>query len=221
VDGQFGIDTLEAVWAFQEVQGLPAQDAVTPAMQQALADPRPPVVLVPGGGSTRIEINLVDEVLVLYRADRVALINHVSTGGGYYYCSPGGGCGYAVTPTGDFSTTAFMPGWVTVPLGQTYNPGVLHRHRVCHPRRYGRAGAAGLAWLRVDPGGHRRVLLHAGPDAGHAGIHPLTTRSVQQPVAAGARWFAAGQSPGGRAGSRGISQVSALTTVLVMPPSPG
>jgi Bacterial capsule synthesis protein PGA_cap len=52
----------------------------------------------------------------------VALISHVSSGGGYYYCSPGGGCGYAVTPVGDFATATFMPGWVTVPLGEMYNP---------------------------------------------------------------------------------------------------
>jgi peptidoglycan hydrolase-like protein with peptidoglycan-binding domain len=122
IDGQFGPDTLEAVWAFQEVQGLPAQDAVSSAMRQALASPRPPAVLVPDGASLRMEINLADEVLVLYRGSRVSLISHVSSGGGYYYCSPGGGCGYAVTPAGDFTTTAFVPGWVTVPLGQMYNP---------------------------------------------------------------------------------------------------
>jgi len=122
VDGQFGTDTLEAVWAFQEVQGLPAQDVVDAAMQRALANPRPPAVLVPGDGSPRIEINLADEVLVLYRDSQISLISHVSTGGGYYYCSPGGGCGYAITPVGDFTTTTFMPGWVTVPLGEMYNP---------------------------------------------------------------------------------------------------
>jgi hypothetical protein len=121
-DGRFGIDTLEAVWAFQEVQGLPIQDAVSSAMQQALANPRLPAVLVPGGGGQRVEVNLTDEVLVLYRGNQVALISHVSSGGGYYFCAPGGGCGYAVTPTGNFSTTAFMPGWVTVPLGEMYNP---------------------------------------------------------------------------------------------------
>jgi Putative peptidoglycan binding domain/L,D-transpeptidase catalytic domain len=81
VDGRFGQDTLEAVWAFQEVQGITPTGDVGPATQQALADPRLPVVLVPGGG-----------------------------------------CAYAITPTGDFTTTTFMPGWVTVPLGQMYNP---------------------------------------------------------------------------------------------------
>jgi peptidoglycan hydrolase-like protein with peptidoglycan-binding domain len=121
-DGEFGTDTEEAVWAFQEAQGLSASGTVGPQTQAALADPHSPAVLVPDGGSTRVEINLADEVLVLYRAGQVALVSHVSSGGGYYFCSPGGGCGYAVTPTGDFRTTAFMPGWVTVPLGEMYNP---------------------------------------------------------------------------------------------------
>jgi lipoprotein-anchoring transpeptidase ErfK/SrfK len=121
-DGQFGQDTLEAVWAFQEAQGITPTGDVGPATRQALAHPRPPAVLVPGGGSVRVEINLADEVLVLYRANQAALISHVSTGGGYYFCNPDGSCAYAITPTGDFSTTTFMPGWVTVPLGEMYNP---------------------------------------------------------------------------------------------------
>jgi peptidoglycan hydrolase-like protein with peptidoglycan-binding domain len=121
-DGQFGQDTEEAVWAFQEVQGLPTTGDVGPAMQQALESPRSPAVLAPGGGSLRVEVNLADEVLVLYRGGQVALISHVSSAGGYYFCNPGGGCAYAVTPTGDFTTTVFMPGWVTVPLGEMYNP---------------------------------------------------------------------------------------------------
>ena len=40
VDGRFGSDTLEAVWAFQDAQGLHPQGAVSPAMQRALASPR-------------------------------------------------------------------------------------------------------------------------------------------------------------------------------------
>jgi len=120
-DGQFGPDTLEAVWAFEAVQGLPPSDDVGPAMQRALLNPQSPPVLVPGGGGTRIEINLAREVLVLYKAGQVTLISHVSTGGGYYYCSPGGGCGYAITPVGNFTAETFMPGWITVPLGEMYN----------------------------------------------------------------------------------------------------
>jgi peptidoglycan hydrolase-like protein with peptidoglycan-binding domain len=122
IDGRFGQYTLEAVWAFQEVQGLTVSGDVGPATQLALEQPRSPGVIVPWGGNLRVEINLALRVLVLYRADQVALISHVSTGGGYYYCSPSGGCAYAITPTGDFRTVAFMPGWVTVPLGEMYNP---------------------------------------------------------------------------------------------------
>jgi Putative peptidoglycan binding domain/L,D-transpeptidase catalytic domain len=121
-DGAFGSDTEEAVWAFQEAQGLPVTGTVGPATTAALADPRAPGVLVPSGGATRIEVNLADEVLVLYQAGQIALVSHVSSGGGYYFCNPGGGCGYAVTPTGNYQTTTFMAGWVKVPLGAMYNP---------------------------------------------------------------------------------------------------
>jgi hypothetical protein len=122
IDGQFSTSTQEAVWAFQEVQGLPGASYVNTAMWRALAHPRAPRVLVPRGGSMRIEINLRNETLVLYRDNQVKLISHVSTGGGYYYCSPGGGCGTAITPTGDYHTLSFLPGWVAVPLGYMYNP---------------------------------------------------------------------------------------------------
>ncbi len=121
IDGRFDTNTLEAVWAFEEVQGLPAHDYVTSAMQRALAHPRAPRLLVPHGGANRVEISLSREVLVLYHDNQVELISHVSTGGGYYYCS-NGGCAYAVTPTGNYRTVVFMPGWVTVPLGEMYNP---------------------------------------------------------------------------------------------------
>jgi hypothetical protein len=121
-DGNFGLNTEEAVWAFQEVQGLPGEDYVSSAMQKALANPRSPKVLVPKGGANRIEINLGIEVLVLYKNNQVQLISHVSSGGGYYFCSPGGGCGYAITPTGNFHTLSYFPGWLQVPLGEMYNP---------------------------------------------------------------------------------------------------
>jgi peptidoglycan hydrolase-like protein with peptidoglycan-binding domain len=121
IDGRFGTDTLEAVWAFQEVQGLPGEDFVSAAMERALAHPRAPQVLDRAAGPNRIEINLHAEVLVLYHNNQVELISHVSTGGGYYYCSPGGGCGVAITPTGNFRTLSFFPGWLQVPLGEMYN----------------------------------------------------------------------------------------------------
>ena len=47
IDGHFSTNTLEAVWAFQQSQGLPGQDYVSAAMQRALAHPRAPRVLDP------------------------------------------------------------------------------------------------------------------------------------------------------------------------------
>ena len=122
IDGQFGTNTLEAVWAFYEVQGLTPHNYVNSAMTWALAHPRAPRELVKHPGANRIEISLSREVLVLYRNNQVQLISHVSSGGHYYFCNPGGGCGYAVTPTGNFRTRVFMRGWVHVPLGEMYNP---------------------------------------------------------------------------------------------------
>ncbi len=121
IDGQFGLDTLEAVWAFKEVQGLPInfanQDVVSRSTERALVHPRAPKVLVPRGGSTRVEVNMRNETLVLYSRNKVALISHVSTGAG---CLPGQGCGWT-TPTGNYRALSFYPGWIQVPLGQMYN----------------------------------------------------------------------------------------------------
>jgi lipoprotein-anchoring transpeptidase ErfK/SrfK len=122
IDGNFGTSTLEAVWAFYEVQGLAPHNYVDSAMRWRLAHPVAPRVLVKHGGANRIEISLSREVLVLYRNNQIQLISHVSTGGHYYYCSPGGGCAYAVTPTGNYHTRVFMRGWVHVPLGEMFNP---------------------------------------------------------------------------------------------------
>jgi hypothetical protein len=125
-DGQYGSATVEAVWAFKEVQALGTRsnpNDVGIAMQHALVHPKAPKVLVPRGGSTRIEVNQSILVLVLYKNNQPELISHVSTGGGYSYCDPGGGCGnIAHTPDGNYKALSFLPGWVKVPLGAMYNP---------------------------------------------------------------------------------------------------
>ncbi|MGH8961474.1 MAG: L,D-transpeptidase family protein [Jatrophihabitantaceae bacterium] len=121
-DGQFGNNTIEAVWAFQEVQGISVDGIVGPQTWKSLEHPKSPTPHNPRV-ATRIEVNLKMRVLVLYTNHRIELISHVSSGGGYYFCNPGGGgCAYAVTPTGTYHTTEYMSGWVTVPLGKMYNP---------------------------------------------------------------------------------------------------
>lgn len=119
-DGVFGSNTLEAVWAFQEVQHLTVDGIVGPVTGRALVSPRTYQARYPGGGALRVEINLTTRVLVLYQNNKVALISHISAGGGYLYRS-GSGWARAITPTGHFRTTVFMPGWITVPLGRMYD----------------------------------------------------------------------------------------------------
>jgi peptidoglycan hydrolase-like protein with peptidoglycan-binding domain len=136
-DGNFGPDLEWAVWAFKEAQGLPMNQmnadlygpnsTITWAFRQALIHPRQPKVLVPNGGAERVEINLSDQLLVLYKHDVPYLILHISSAGGYEFCDPpppkgDGACGRAVTPDGNFHAVYFIPGLDIVPLGQMYNP---------------------------------------------------------------------------------------------------
>src|SRR3984957_16931231 len=117
-NGQFGVYTLEAVWAFQEVQGLKVNGAVGAATARALRHPRAYRARYARGGSMCVEVNLRTRVLVVYRHGAVALISHISAGGGYAF----DGGARAVTPAGRFHTTAYLRGWIKVPLGTMYDP---------------------------------------------------------------------------------------------------
>ncbi|MCW2930676.1 MAG: Peptidoglycan-binding domain 1 protein [Actinomycetia bacterium] len=121
-NGTFGVDTLEAVWAFQEIQGLPVNGEVDAATGNALVKPKAYKAHYPNGGSERVEVNLGTRVMILYRGGQVALISHISSGGGYYYDCGAYGCAQAITPTGNYRTTGYIAGWVQVPLGEMYNP---------------------------------------------------------------------------------------------------
>ena len=124
IDGRFTHDTTEAVWAFQAINGLTEDGQVGPVTAAALAHPRAYKAQYPHGPATRVEVNINKnvQVLVLYKNNSPYLISHVSSGGGYTYCSKGS-CGHvAITPTGTYTLHSFIPGPVTVPLGLMYNP---------------------------------------------------------------------------------------------------
>ncbi len=122
IDGVYGEDTEQAVWAFKEVQGLPmnaySNSVITYGFRRALVHPKNPYVLIKHGPADRIEINQTREILVLYRDNRPRVILHVSTGGN---CLIDQGCGW-ITPDGNYTALYYDPGWVTVPLGEMYNP---------------------------------------------------------------------------------------------------
>jgi lipoprotein-anchoring transpeptidase ErfK/SrfK len=121
IDGAFGSDTLEAVWAFQEINGVKETGVIDAATERALVHPRTYKSHDRRQDATRVEVNQALEVLVLYRNGKITLISHVSSGGGYWYDCGGAEC-QAVTPNGNYRTTVFMPGWVQVPLGEMYDP---------------------------------------------------------------------------------------------------
>jgi len=124
IDGSFGWATMEAVWAFKEVQAgtwRPRNpDIVGPAMQRQLVHPRLPKVLHARGGRTRIEINKRTEVLVVYHnTSKIVLISHVSTAD---FNRPDGS-GW-ITPDGRYHAWEFIPGCVPDASfgGCLYNP---------------------------------------------------------------------------------------------------
>jgi hypothetical protein len=123
VDGVFGWDTQEAVWAFKEVQSrrmIPAvEDEFTVKNQRQLVDPKLPPVLHPHGGPWRIEVNKAISVLVLYKHNKPILISHTSSAA--YYRPDGTGW---VTPDGRYRALDFDKGCVPDASfgGCMYNP---------------------------------------------------------------------------------------------------
>jgi lipoprotein-anchoring transpeptidase ErfK/SrfK len=121
IDGTFGPDTLEAVWAFQEVNRVKVTGVIDSATKYALVHPRAYRAHDPKQASTRVEINLTIHVLVFYRNNQIALVTHNSTGGHYWYPCGSGQC-FAQTPTGEFHALYFVAGWDQGPLGAMFNP---------------------------------------------------------------------------------------------------
>jgi peptidoglycan hydrolase-like protein with peptidoglycan-binding domain len=121
IDSVFGLATLAAVWAFQEVQGIRPVNNVSRLTERALVHPRAPRALVPHGGALRVEVDLRHQLLYVYHRNEVVLTSHISSGGGYYYCSQGS-CSRAITPAGNFHITRRIKGWHRSALGLMYNP---------------------------------------------------------------------------------------------------
>ena len=122
-DGKFGWNTMEAVWAFKEVQSARRTpknpNIVGPNMQRQLKRPRLPKVLYPHRAPWRVEVNKNTEVLVVYKDRKITLISHVSTAA----WSRPDGTGW-VTPDGRYRAQLYMKGCVPDASfgGCLYNP---------------------------------------------------------------------------------------------------
>jgi N-acetylmuramoyl-L-alanine amidase len=102
---------LEAVYAFEKVQGLARTGLVGPAFWERLANPRIPTPRY-ANPADHIEIDKTHQVLYLVRSLRIDLIVPVSTAG-----IPG-----KFTPAGRFSIYRKVTGFDPSPLGTLFDP---------------------------------------------------------------------------------------------------
>jgi lipoprotein-anchoring transpeptidase ErfK/SrfK len=102
---------LDAVYAFEKVQGLPRTGAVDTRFWQALANPRGaiPRHAVP---ASHLEIDKSRQVLYVVRGSKVALIVPISTAG----------LAGTFTPVGRFAIYRKVAGFDPSPLGTLYDP---------------------------------------------------------------------------------------------------
>jgi peptidoglycan hydrolase-like protein with peptidoglycan-binding domain len=121
IDGVFDSSTAFAVVAFQKVSGMGRTSRATDDVVAALQTATDPAPLVPGGGVTRVEIDVGRQVLFLYLDNALWRILPVSTGSGARYCVDGE-CDRALTPAGSYHVFQRQSGWQTSRLGRLYNP---------------------------------------------------------------------------------------------------
>ncbi len=77
-DGRYGVDTAQAVLAFQKVHGLARTGRMTPRLWRRLTRSERPKARVPRG--THIEISKTDQTLYEVRRGKVVNVLHTSTG---------------------------------------------------------------------------------------------------------------------------------------------
>ncbi|MEY2626886.1 MAG: hypothetical protein RJB08_645 [Actinomycetota bacterium] len=177
IDGDFGYQTLQAVWAFQKlVMKIPisgVKDKFTPEMWEVaqrdnLIVPRRPDAQT----ATHVEVYLPEQVLVVFKRDdagitKPVLITHISTGTGEDWCEavtidPGeqgnlngkeaitkGICGRAITPGGLFYFYNRKPGTRQSKLGTMWNPVYFNGGIAVH----------GAAQVPIRPASHGCVRI--------------------------------------------------------------
>ncbi len=97
VDSSFGLDTRDAVVAFQKLHELPRTGSVDARFWRVLSASSAPRARYPGD---HIEVSKPLQVLFVVRAGRVILVSHVSTGA------------TGNTPVGRWQVYSKVPGWL-------------------------------------------------------------------------------------------------------------
>jgi PKD repeat protein len=97
VDSSFGLDTRDAVVAFQKLHGLPRTGTVDARFWRVISASSAPRARYPGD---HIEVSKQLQVLFVVRGGRVILVSHVSTGA------------TGNTPVGRWHVYSKVPGWL-------------------------------------------------------------------------------------------------------------
>ena len=153
VDGVFGQNTVQAMWAFEKlVLGVPREKATGVVNQSTWATMQQNLVIKPrriADTATHVEVYLPEQVLIVFTNQEPVLISHISSGTGEMWCEevkidPGeegndtteqitkGICGEAVTPPGVFYFYNRRTGMRETKLGSLYNPVYFNQNIAIH-----------------------------------------------------------------------------------------
>lgn len=180
VDGVYGTQSQQAVWAFDKlVMGTPRERVtghVTAEMWSRMQDPIEIAPRRPTGGlGDHVEIYLPEQVMVVFHADHPALVTHISSGklnpdGTWYQYREvrridtdiNGDpidppreeaiIGWAKTPPGVFTAYRYVEGTRNGPLGSMWNPIYINQGIAIH----------GALTVPLEPASHGciRVPMH-------------------------------------------------------------
>jgi peptidoglycan hydrolase-like protein with peptidoglycan-binding domain len=123
-DGELGLKTVQAIYAWQALHGMGKDGVLSPASYDRVIANEGFAMKYPNLGPNHTEVDLTRQVMVVWRDGKVALATHISTGSQKAYCEGPNNenCGDAITPTGAYRYTRRIPGWREAPLGRLYNP---------------------------------------------------------------------------------------------------
>jgi peptidoglycan hydrolase-like protein with peptidoglycan-binding domain len=121
--GTFDNNTIQAVYAFQKVEGLPTSGKADAATRQRLAGATRPKPASPAGDL--IEIDKARQVLMVVRGGQAQYVFNISSGTERPY-TYGGRTRQANTPEGRFAVFREIDGYHESHLGRMYRPKYFH-----------------------------------------------------------------------------------------------
>lgn len=127
VDGEYGGNTVQAVWALEKLAGVPVDGDWGPLDEYALEQLERGDVGEPEKRHKKrwVEIDLSEQLMKVYDPDSSTpvLVSHASSGNGVAW-SNGEHSGSSITPLGDFVISRRIAGWreSSLDIGRLYNP---------------------------------------------------------------------------------------------------